>query len=162
MVFVDYTRSFMRMVLACLGHEKVCDTVPETYIGTMSLNFPLAYASSYFPLYMDMVGTGRTIVEVAIFDFGDECILEADIRSAMEAEGYRCARVEELLAFGEASPEEQKVKAIVALGTRFQGGSRTQSVAYLYVSSGKRYLGEYAQPIAVAWNPGFRFLGVRM
>ncbi len=118
--------------------------------------------SDYFPHSLFLLGTGCVLVETAIFDFGDEYMLEVDIRSAMEAEGFRCAHVEELLAFGESSPEEQRVKAIVALGTRFQGGSRTQSVAYLYESSGKRYLGEYAQPVKETWRRNFRFLGVRM
>jgi len=141
MVVVDYSRSFSQMISTYNNGGKV---------------------SEYFPRSLSISGEGCVLVETAIFDFGDEYVLEADIRSAMEAEGYRCARVEELLAFGESSPEEQRVKAIVALGTRFQGGSRTQSVAYLYESSGKRYLGEYAQPVKETWRRNFRFLGVRM
>ncbi len=141
MVIVDYNRNFSQMISACSNGGKV---------------------SEYFPHSLFLSGEGCVMVETAIFDFGDEFMLETDVRSAMEAEGYRCARVEELLAFGESSPEEQRVKAIVALGTRFQGGSRTKGAAYLYVSSGKRYLGEYAQPFHQAWNPGFRYLGVRM
>lgn len=161
MLVVDYTKTFSQMIDNCGGK-----------------------ISQYFPRRLQVHGNGCVMVEAAIFDFGieynlsiehgleyninnewrlDEYKLEADVCTAMESEGFRPARVEELLAFGAQNPEEQRKKAIAALGTKLHDGqSRHLSTSYLYVSFKERYLGTYAQPIQQAWNPGFRFLGVRI
>lgn len=81
-----------------------------------------------------------------------------DAKLAVEVDGFTCAKVEHLLAFGEAFPEEQRKYPIVALGSvcEVHGARR---VLALWRDDSKRSLDLHWWD--GDWCSGYRFLVVR-
>lgn len=106
-----------------------------------------------FPL----TGTGKVAFEPKLFHF-DRSISSEDAIKEMEKEGFRPAKIEELLAYGALLPEEQRKYPIIALGSVAEiDGSR--GVACLHRVGSERSLG--LRWFDGDWDGCYRFLGVR-
>ena len=101
-------------------------------------------------------GTVDRILELAHYakDMSTDAVL-----AAIDAQGYRPATIEDLLAFGAKYPELQREFPIVALGSVWQNWFGNRYVAYLYRVGDKRNLDLYW--FVHDWRALYRFLVVR-
>ena len=83
----------------------------------------------------------------------DEVIAEAKQR------GLRLAKIEELLAFGEKYPEEQRKFPIVALGSVWKGWDVVLCVPFLWIAGDERILN--LDSFGYHWPKYYHFLAVR-
>ena len=106
-----------------------------------------------FPL----TGTGKVAFEPKLFHF-DRSISSEDAIKEMEKDGFRAAKIEELLAYGAILPEEQRKYPIIALGSvaKIRGSRR---VACLDWDASERGLRLFW--FDGGWDDYYRFLGVR-
>ena len=104
-----------------------------------------------------IVGSGVTVVEHKLFHF-DRIVSSDEAERLIEADGYQPAKIEHLLAYGAANPEDQRKFPIVALGSvaRLRG---FRSVPYLYGFGSGRGLGLVWRNDV--WLGNYRFLAVR-
>lgn len=103
-------------------------------------------------------GEGQIQVDLELAHYGKSLSTEA-ILAAIEAQGYRPATIEELLAFGATYPEFQREFPIVALDSVWQHRSGLRGVAYLRRHGGGRDL-ELGR-LGLGWDGRYRFLVVR-
>lgn len=96
--------------------------------------------------------------EVSIFHFNEEIASENAIL-AMDREGFRPARIEELLALGEKQPELQKQFPIIALGSIWLDPGGDRCVAYLDFDGSERLL--CLDWFDDSWSRDCRFAAVR-
>jgi hypothetical protein len=73
--------------------------------------------------------------------------------------GYRPAKIEELLALGEAQPDLQRQFPIVALGSVWRDSDGSRYVPYLSSSAAERGLSLHC--FGRDWSGLYRFLGRR-
>lgn len=111
----------------------------------MEKNFPIDIPADYS-------------VEHKLFHFDRNISSQYAIKE-MEKEGFRPAKIAELLTFGEQYPETQRQFSIVALGSvwRDLDGSRHVPVLYSYGSPRKLDLHWFEND----WYANYRFLAVR-
>lgn len=104
-----------------------------------------------------IVGLGTALVEHKLFHF-DRTVSSDEAERLIVAGGYQPAKIEHLLAFGAAYPEEQRKYPIIALGSVANvRGARLVSCLYRDGSGRDLYLGWRD----VEWFGRCRFLGVR-
>ncbi len=102
-------------------------------------------------------GTGKVAFEPKIFHFDRDISSENAIKE-MEKDGFRPAKIEELLAYGAILPDEQRKHPIIALGSVAEiGGFRF--VPCLGSFGSERDLDLYWW--SGGWLGRYRFLGVR-
>ncbi len=134
--FVDYGMTLEQMIAAGNYDWKNDDITAK--------RFPLS-------------GTGKVGFEPKLFHFDRDISSENAIKE-MEKDGFRPAKIEELLAYGAALPEEQRKYPIVALGSVAEiGGDR--SVACLSRRGSERFL--LLHWFDDDWSRYYRFLGGR-
>ncbi len=133
---IDYTKSFEQMIAAGRYDWRNDD-----------LN------AKRFPIK----GEGVEEVEAKLFHFDRNISSEEAIR-LMEAEGWEIAKMEHLLAFGAAFPDEQRKFPIIGLGSVGEvDGNRY--VPCLLRNASKPYL--HLHWLVSDWNSSYRFLAVR-
>ncbi len=105
-------------------------------------------------------GEGKINVDLEIIAF-DKNLTTAEILTGLEAQGLVPARLEHLLAFGAAYPEEQLEVHLIALGSSWVDSGGDRSVPYLGWNGHGRFLSlRWGYP-GDQWNNGFsRFLAV--
>jgi hypothetical protein len=110
-----------------------------------------------------VAGEGQIEYEARLFNL-ERSISSADaekgIREAIPAGQWEPGRIEHLLAFGAAYPEEQRKNPIVCLGSVSNGkvfGKRQLPYLYRRVIGRSLHLDWYGN----IWHPLYRFLGVR-
>lgn len=134
--FVDYGMTLEQMIAAGNYDWKNDDITAK--------RFPLS-------------GTGKVAFEPKLFHFDRDISSENAIKE-MEKDGFRPAKIEELLAYGAILPEEQRKYPIVALGSVAKiGGIR--HVACLGRNGSRRRLS--LSWFGLDWDGDYRFLGVR-
>lgn len=107
-----------------------------------------------------IVGEGEHKVSVTLFHF-NRYIESEEVVTEMEKEGYRHAKIEELLALGETRPDLQREFPIIALGSSWsiwwnpRGG---RFIPALWVCAGGRYL--RLAWFEDEWSSDCRFLAV--
>ena len=101
-------------------------------------------------------GKVEAVFELAHFN---KYISSEDAIAELKKQGFRPAKIEELLAFGEKYPEEQRKYPIVALGSVWQDWSGYRRVASLWCAGSSRGLGLLW--FERGWDGGYRFLVVR-
>lgn len=102
-------------------------------------------------------GTGKVAFEPKIFHFDRDISSENAIKE-MEKDGFRPAKIEELLAYGAILPDEQRKHPIIALGSVAEvGGVRHVPCLDSYDSERDLDLDWWGG----AWSGRCRFLGVR-
>lgn len=117
-VVVDYSRSLAQMVEAG-EYDWVNSNISEE-------NFPIE-------------GDECHELRIVLFHFGR--VMDSDeVVAIMKREGFRPAKIEELLALGEAHPNLQKEFPIVGLGSVWQDRDGLRHVPHLYKLGSKRYL----------------------
>ncbi len=167
-----HTDKSLRRKIAALIAEAV-KSVRETFTFTVdySLSLPeMIVAGRYdwtngninaanFPLSLPK-GQVEGSVETKGELFHFNCNIGSDeaIR-LMDGDGYRPARIEELLAFGAKHPELQRQFPIIALGSDWQSSLGGRSVACLRRSGAKRDLDLFW--VEDDWTDPCRFLAVR-
>ena len=102
-------------------------------------------------------GTGRMTFQPKLFQFNRDISSEDAIRE-MEKDGFRPAKIEELLTYSAILPEEQRNYPTVALGSVAELDGRRR-VPCLIRSASERNL--YLFWWNHDWSGYFRFLGVR-
>lgn len=102
-------------------------------------------------------GTGKVAFEPKIFHFDRDISSENAIKE-MEKDGFRPAKIEELLAYGAILPDEQRKHPIIALGS-VTGIGGDRHVPYLDSDDSRRCLDLYWW--SCEWLGNDRFLGVR-
>ncbi len=102
-------------------------------------------------------GTGKVAFEPKIFHFDRDISSENAIKE-MEKDGFRPAKIEELLAYGAILPDEQRKHPIIALGS-VTGIGGDRHVPYLDSDGSRRVLDLYWW--SCEWLGNDRFLGVR-
>jgi len=85
----------------------------------------------------------------------------AEVEVVLDARGLRRAGIWELLAYGEANPDEQRRFPIAALGSSWTDPYGSLRVPYLDGGSGYRLLGLYWDHPDFSWLEYCRFLAVR-
>lgn len=94
-----------------------------------------AITSKRFPIQ----GQGRTNVELVLFHFNGQ-MTSTEVIAEMERQGYRPARIEQLLALGAAYPELQKEFHIICLGSVCQHPNGDRHVPCIDLIADKREL----------------------
>lgn len=134
--FVDYGMTLEQMIAA--------GSYDRTNSDITAKRFPLS-------------GTGKVAFEPKIFHFDRDISSENAIKE-MEKDGFRPAKIEELLAYDAILPDEQRKYPIVALGSvTGLGGSRYVPFLRRDVSKRRLYLSWWSDD----WRGHCRFLGVR-
>lgn len=100
---------------------------------------------------------GKVNRVLELVHFGKFMSTEA-VLAAIDAQGYRPATIEELLAFGAKYPELQREFPIVELGSVWRDWDDDLSVAYLVRDGSRRNLG--LGRVEDGWYGRFRFLVV--
>lgn len=138
-ITVDYNRSLAEMIKT--GNYDRVDSNIE------AKNFPLK-------------GKDKHELEAVLFHF-DRNIGSNEAIAEMDKQGFRPARIEELLALCEKYLELQKEFPfpIVALGSVWQDSHCNSRVAYLFWVSSKRGLD--LRSILIRWDSYYRFLAFR-
>lgn len=102
-------------------------------------------------------GTGKVAFEPKIFHFDRDISSENAIKE-MEKDGFRPAKIEELLAYGAILPDEQRKHPIIALGSVTEvGGGRYVPCLDSFDSERDLDLDWWSSD----WSGRCRFLGVR-
>ena len=104
-------------------------------------------------------GEGRIQIDLDLMHF-DRRMKTENVLAAIEAQGYRPATIEELLAFGATYSELQREFPIVALGAVWQRGHGDRRVATLCKDRDRRHL-DFSLYYGGAWESHYRFLVVR-
>ncbi len=110
-----------------------------------------------------VAGEGQIEYEAKLFNFERSVSsedAEKGIRDAVPAGRWEPGKIEHLLAFGAAYPEEQRQNPIVCLGSVSNGkvfGQRQVPYLYRRVIGRSLHLDWYGN----SWHPLYRFLGVR-
>lgn len=104
-----------------------------------------------------ITGTGVIEVEHKLFHF-DRTVSSDEAEGLIIADGYQLAKIEHLLAYGTANPEEQRKFPIVALGSVAEVSGK-RSVPCLYGDDAERRLN--LSWWFDGWNGYYRFLAVR-
>jgi len=136
-VAVNYARPLMEMIRAGKYDYVNSDIIAK--------HFPVK-GKDILPVELELVHLNKYISS-------DDAIAEIKQR------GFRPAKIEELLAFGEKYPEEQRKYPIVTLGSVWQHWYGGRSVPYLYRHDGRRGLD--LNCFEYVWNEDCRFLVVR-
>lgn len=137
-VVVDYTRSLSNMIKA--GNYDWVD-------GDID--------ADHFPVK----GEGKYRVSVILFHF-NRCMKSNNVIAAMDEQGFRAARIEELLALGAEHPDLQREFPIVAFGSVWWDPDGHRHVPSAWSSAGRRYyLGLHW--LENDWNSDCRFAAVR-
>ncbi len=110
--------------------------------------------AEHFPIQ----GKGKQDVEVVLFHFGKE-ITSEQVLEVLETQGYRGAKIEEMLALGAAYPELQKQFPILTLGSVWQGPGGSRFVPYLDWDGAGRDL--RLDWLGRGWRGYYRFASVR-
>ncbi|PIR72123.1 MAG: hypothetical protein COU42_02245 [Candidatus Nealsonbacteria bacterium CG10_big_fil_rev_8_21_14_0_10_36_24] len=137
MVIVDYSQTLAQMIKAG-NYGWVNNDITQEH-------FPIA-------------GSGKQEEEIVLFCFGKN-ISSGDAIAEMEKQGFRPARIEELLALGAAYPGLQKQFPIVALGSVWQDPVSSRLVPYLNWFSDERLL--HLLWFEGGWGGDWRFAAVR-
>ena len=137
MVIVDYSQTLAQMIKAG-NYGWVNNDITQEH-------FPIA-------------GSGKQEEEIVLFCFGKN-ISSGDAIAEMEKQGFRSARIEELLALGAAYPELQKQFPIVALGSVWRAPASSRRVPALDWSGGERGLA--LDWFGDDWGGSWRFAAVR-
>ena len=103
-------------------------------------------------------GEGQIQIDLKLVHYGKSMSTEA-VLAAIDAQGYRLATIEELLAFGATYPELQREFPIVALASVWQDRHGYRNVAFLDRSDDERDLRLYR--LENDWDDYDRFLVVR-
>ncbi|MEI6835422.1 MAG: hypothetical protein WCK59_01190 [Candidatus Falkowbacteria bacterium] len=91
-----------------------------------------------FPVDPELIG--KTVkVKSRLFNFDEPLISQRVIRE-MDQVDYRPANLMEILAFGAARPELQRVITIIAFGSRWEDHDGYYCLPALHVCNNKRYL----------------------
>lgn len=110
------------------------------------------------PEHFSVEGDGQQEKDIVLFHFG-RYISSEDAIVEMEKEGYRPARIEDLLALGASQPEIQKQFPIVALGSVWRHPDGHRHVSFLdWDGLGRRL---YLAWFGLDWNDAWRFAAVR-
>ena len=117
-VIVDYSRSLKEMIQAG-NYDWVNSDIND----------------DHFPIK----GEGKVETDTTLFHHGKDASIET-ILAEMDKQGLRPATLPELLAFGEADPEEQRKYPIIALGSVWQRPRGRRLVAYLDEGDSEREL----------------------
>lgn len=140
-----------------------------TYDVVVDYNCQLAQmiqAGNYDSVYSDIIaehfpisGKGRHEISVVLSRFLNREMAFDKVIAEMNQQGCRPAKIEELLALGEAIPYLQKNYPIVALGSFWRAPNGNRYVPLLLGCVGKR--GLHLSWLGTAWSANCRFLGVR-
>lgn len=134
---VDYSLSLVEMIEAC-KYDWYCTNIN-------AVNFPLRFPKGQKKRSLELEGV--------LFDFGRHIGYGEAIR-LMERDGYRPARIEELLAFGAKYPKLQSQFSILALGSVWE-----DHVACLRKFTDKKAI--KLEWVENYWDRRWRFLAVR-
>ena len=136
-VAVNYARPLMEMIRAGKYDYVNSDIIAK--------HFPVK-GKDILPVELELVHLNKYISS-------DDAIAEIKQR------GFRPAKIEELLAFGEKYPEEQRKYPIVALGSVWRSWRGIRDVPYLGGRGDGRGLS--LDCFGYDWDEDFRFLVVR-
>lgn len=103
-------------------------------------------------------GEGKVKLDLELAHYAKSMSTEA-VLAAIDAQGYRPATIEELLAFGAKYPELQREFPIIALGSVWRDLNGRRDVAFLCGGGHERYLG--LGRVEGDWGGHCRFLVVR-
>jgi len=137
-ITVDYNRSLAEMIEAG-NYDWFNDDINRE-------NFPVS-------------GESKHQVPVTLFHF-DRYIKSDDAIAEMKKEGYRPAKIEELLALGSAQPDLQREFPIIALGSAWRNLDGPRDVPALWSNTGGRSL--HLHWFEYEWARLARFLAVRI
>jgi len=132
-IMVDYSRSLAEMIKAG-NYDWVNDDITADRFSVK--------------------GEGRQELIITLFHF-NKTMSSDKVKSEMEKQGFRPAKVEELLALGEKYPDLQKEFPITALGSVWQNPHGNHSVPSLYWPGVKRALA--LGWLEGGWSAGWRF-----
>ena len=132
-ITIDYTRILERMIKAG-NYDWVNDDITADRFSVK--------------------GEGRQELIITLFHF-NKTMSSDKVKSEMEKQGFRPAKVEELLALGEKYPDLQKEFPITALGSVWQNPHGNHSVPSLYWPGVKRALA--LGWLEGGWSAGWRF-----
>lgn len=134
---IDYNRSLIQMIEPG-SYDWVNDSITEK-------NFPIE-------------GIGRHKIEVTLFHF-NRIMTSKQVIAEMDKQGYRPAKIEELLALGENQPDLRRQFPIIGLFSVWQGPDGDRYVPELCGSVSERGLN--LSWFGNDWDPYYHFVGVR-
>ncbi len=137
---VDYDRSLAEMISAGRYDTVNCHITDK-----------------HFPIK----SSGTLVVEMALVHLG-RLITTEEVEAEFDRYGFRPARLEELLAFGEQIFDSQKQYQVVALGSFWVRSDGFYLMPYLwYVAGGYRQLSLSWGYFDSQWSADYHFLAVR-